>query len=1260
MVLQKQNISFDFGKGLNEVVDSDLVAGGTLLTVKDGVYNKGGRVDKRDGYNALSNVVLDPTAIPSTGILNGITGVHNNNGKLIASESTRVLAYNEGEEVWTANQGFYRSCKLSKEDVVGIDGNIIRASAAELGDIRVIAFGTEGHVSGYKVMDKVSKTTLFVTYDINQQLWDGRYTDRVRGGEVNASQYTEPTIVRAGDSLFLFVVKDRYNFRVDGAGLVPEPSQPVGDGTYGGLAGQVMGCSEAPKLIMFGINLDTYQLTTSPFTPATEKHLNYFNLEPYNNWNLILGTPAGTNPSVPIAAIPYPLPAQSVNQITDQRYCSYDVCVMQTQNTGERNPNLTYMVLLLSSYETVKLYTINSSGGQTIDTAEVALNSPSGGPGTTNNGFTHLNSASMYPCNSVALGQTGNNSVRTWIWRYNNDQGTATFGINECWMRAYDIDPNTAAITVKAGNTAPPIVAAAAGANDIGLNVPIYNGVSQPWSSYDPMTNRNIISAEDGSGLFTTTSELSEAATGIAPGGLGWFTTPLYIPLNSSAISEPFLYLADPQALTDPTRYEMAIALTPKPTDLKTNFIIAEGNLGQNVIAKYSQGTAEREAWGLKYDLTAVGTFVQPNGCLPYNANWDIIFTAPLAPPLPMRQVLANIGQFTAPRLVPIKTDSLSSGVFDLFTLPSIEAIQAEVEAGEISGDGRVRDIKFDLSSRVSPDFIDYANDLYLNGGYMAIFDNNITAENNFHLKPDFDITTGTVVDSGDWAYCCTYEWLDDNGNLHRSQPSSLKYTSTNPFVGGGFPLPAASVILDITQPIFTSKIIDEVSVCVYRTVQNGAVFYRVSKLTPNVMPDSPGPPNTQSRGNDSIKCWFRGLGVTFEDRLDDTAIIGNEVLYTTGGVLPNVAPPSFNVMTEFGGRVFGSGLDNPNRVYYSKIKDPNTSVEFSDALYLTIPPEGGSITGLSVLDSNLIVFKENKVYRVYGEGPNDTGAGGAFSEPLLISSSHGAKTKKAIINTVEGVVFRGTDGGIYNLDRSLNFTYIGGPVEDSNDLDIVHATNVGAQSEIRFVLEDGEALVYNYWFKVWTRFTNHTSVDSTVYNDKFVMARADSSKGIWIQSPGSYLDLTEPILLDVETSWIKLAGIKGFQRCNWFSILGEQTDAHDIDVTIYRDYNTDPIESFTVDGADIFDLKLYGDPSCGTYGDPSCGTYGWPGDDVYQWRHKPEIQKTESIKLKFKDSAALSGVYDPLVATNFSLKNLTLYIGVKTGQFKLPERKTV
>lgn len=1303
MPLEKQNISFDFGKGLNEVVDSDLVADGALLKVTDGVYNKAGRIDKRHGYEAISPTVIDPTGTPPTSVLTGITGVHNSNGTLVAATADRVMAYNEAKEAWTPSRGYYRACALSKEDVAGNQGNIIRASQAELNDIKVIIFETEDHITGYKVVDKTSKTTLFITYDINYQLWGGTYNSLSKGGATGAAQYTEPTIISTGDKIWILVVKDRYNSPVL-TNVVPTPTYPAGDGSYNTLplspTPQYSGCREAPKLLMFGLNLSTYQLEY--FTGPLGKYHYYFNLQFFNNWN----TPPFTYDELPTTPVPLRItgPGTAVQDLSDHRYLSYDVCQMSTANTGLPNPNRNYFTVLVSSYETAQLYLINATTGLPADTATVGKNSDQAVGSSLGffpyDAFTTAGSASLFPFNSVALGQASNetilggtDSVRTFVWRYNGTSEVPA-GTNMCFMRAYDIDPTLLTLTVVPNNTGggtlfPPGVLLdgiaddpVTGLKEIGLYIPEFNDAGRPWSSYDPVgqgslfSGKNIFSAQTElsiiAGSFTTvnnTYELSRSATEIISAATGWSLSALQIPDMSTAISEPFLYLENPTATTAVGRQGLAIAVTPNPAVpeafgeagrdiLRTNFIMSEGGK-ENIVAKYSQGTATKEVWGKTFEIGSSAVF--PSGTLPYNSDWGSIFAAPVPRPDPaLGQVLSNIGQFTAPRAIVVTRDSgyYSTETWDQFVVPSIESVQAEVEGGIIEGDGRLREITFDLSPGISPDFIDYSGDLYLNGGYLGIFDNNVIAENNFHLPPDFTISTGTVIPvppsptNPYWAYCCTYEWIDDNGNLHRSQPSRIAYTSTDPS--------SSTVGLTITQPIFTSKDIKEVQIAIYRTIEDGGVFYRVSKLTPNVMANAPGDPTMGAGDNASVRCYQRGAPILFEDALEDDDITGNELLYTTGGVLANVSPPSFNVMAEFGGRIFGAGLDNPNRIYYSKIKDQNTSVEFSDALYIDVSPEGGNITGLAVLDSNLIVFKERKIFRFYGDGPNDTGTGGSYSQPLLISSSHGAKTKKAILNTMEGIIFRGSDGGIYLLDRSLNFLYIGGAVENSNNLDIVHSTNVGSENEIRLILENGEALVYNYWFKVWTRFTNHTSVDSTYWDDKFVMARVDSASGIWVQTPNSYLDLTEPILLDVETSWIKLAGIKGYQRCNWLSLLGSQDTSHDVDVTLYRDYNPDPYEQLTVDGAKIFDLNLFGSSSCGDYGDEECGVYGWPGDKVYQWRHKPQIQKCESIKLKFKDKAELSGIYDPSVATNFSLKNLTLYIGVKKGQFKLPERKTV
>jgi len=1193
MPLDKQNISYDFGKGLSEAVDPDLLADGSVLKVKDGVYNQAGRVDKRDGYDVLSRAVLDPGGLKPIRPLMGVTGVHSHNDQLTASESTSILSYNESRELWTASGGFHRACALDKDELVACDYNIIRASHAEANNLRVVVFEGASHVVGYKVVDRESNTTLFITYDVNLQLVGGSYADVVDGGAVGAHQYTDPSIVEKDGKFFIFMVRDRYNLWINASGgnVVPPVREPatVNPGT---------GVNEYPELIMFGLNLVDYSLTYQPNPAEEERYLIKFDLgDQYNNFTHHNG---------------------SVHDpFNDHSYCSYDVKVPKVA-LGQPSTTDNYFVVVVSACWIARIYTVRTDLSSIVDHHDAEVTGASTAPDGTYYTGKEVNFICVGQSSRTGGPIAGEKTWRAWWWKWENLPDG-----NVCRYMNFSIDSD-GLITQISGGT----------------NVDEFDNKSQPWSDYNPLTDAAFIGFTVTDIYTPTTSlkiyELDSTATLGLVTSPGWSVSNLQIPQRCGVKSNPFVYYKDPSGGTDARKYGMAIAVTPTLDGLATNFIFAEGGQ-QNVICKYSSGSSSTDEWGRFFNNVALA--------LPYNSYWNLMTGT--APDFNIDAVSPTF-MWSSPRPSPLVQQSVENGPYDLTSLTTIERIQAQVEDGEILADGRVREITMDLGDKVSPDFLSFSSDLYMNGGYFAVFDNNVIVENNFHLPP---VITSISNEGGTrWKYRAIYEWIDDNGNLHRSEPSAFMATSTDPDSGTG-------TELDIVAPIITGKVIHHVSIAVYRTEANKDVYFRVTKQLAPVYPVAPA---DRDESNRHINPNVLGETITLIDELNDTDIIGNEILYTTGSVLSNVPPPSMNTITEHDGRIFGSGLDNPNVIYYSKIKRPNTSIEFSELLTIDVPPEGGQIVGLNSLDGNLIIFKENKVYRMYGEGPADTGANSTYSRPTLISSSHGAKTDKAIINTIYGIVFRGTDGGIYLLDRSLVFKYIGAPVEDSNNLEIVHASNLGLDNEIRFILENGEALVYNYWFDQWSRFTNHTSVGSTVWKDKFVMARVDDSKGIWVQNRNSYLDVTEPIYLDVETAWIKLAGIKGFQRCNWLSLLGEQTDAHDVNVSIFRDYNNDPVESFTVDGSDILGLHPYGDPACGLYGVPACGPYGWPGDDVYQWRHKPHIQKCESIKLSIKDTAELSGVYDASIATNFSLKNLTLYIGVKKGQFKLPERKTV
>jgi len=1379
MPLEKQNISFNFGGGLNEFVDSDLVEPPTLLQVTNGSYQEAGRVDKRKGY-------LCTTKSCDDGAFNRIVALHNNNGQLISTMPNRLGAFDEGQNMWNAAGGYFRACELSKRELIGVRGSIIRARSAQSGStilgspIKVIIFETQDRVVGYKVLDVASGTTIYMEDDINNQLWGGRYASEADGGALYASQYSDVHIIQVLGKFYLFAVKDRYHLhtRLGAVSGTPEFDKviipPVGVPGLGGRRDDIwnpaagdtdgwtfQGSTEAPKLVMWGLNLTNYQLTYQ-FDSAipNERHQIYFDVEKYNNWNLeaeygrgrppnwvdeaawspVPGTGAlAWPPSVSGtggSGAPFPIPntngpppmtlAEPYEKLRlrDQRYLSYDVCAMRMPGEGEPSPTVDYFTVLVGAYESVKLYLVSTLSDDIISTTTVAQNSPGGTWPVGQNygyvlyyrstpfnpsegGFSGYGSASLFPFTKVALGQSGGGKIRAWCWRYNLTGPVIDppFGPPNpepepetlCYTQSYQIMGSGSGGYFQTLGQMAPDPALLNGV--LPEAFPEFDNPLQPWSGYNPLASAdsavglNLISSgfidptvrsmdNELQPTRVLTMEVSPDWSAILGTGTAKVSD-LAIPSSSTAISESFLFLNDPNyASSGEPKYLQAVALRARPSRLRTNFIFSEGTITpeiDGVLCKYSQAAAPPEPWGQRM-IPVLTTLPYTTGVpsfyyLPYNNKFEgwvppfgmyNPFAGSSPPggawqPQNLQPLSANY-LATSPRNVIVPYSAPGSDVYDMSDILTIEALQAKVEDGKIFGDGTVSEITLNLTKNTQPSFINFANDLYINTGYLNLYDNTITVENNFHLGPVFGDGDygGSSVDV--WHYTAIYEWVDDNGNLHRSTPSS--YISR---IGlGGSPI-------SVMQPIFTSKKITQVTIAVYRTTQGGSIFYRVSKLQPNTMPTSPAIPNSLSDENIYLRCIKKGDFIEFHDNMPDEDIIGNEILYTTGGILPNVPPPSFNLMTEFGGRIFGAGLDNPDRIYYSKIQDQNTSVEFSDALYIDIPPEGGDITGLSSLDANLIIFKENSVYRIYGSGPNDTGGGGSYSEPLRISSSYGASEHKSIVSTLEGVIFRNSSGGIYLLDRSLNFSFIGAPVQDGSDLDILHATNVPAKSEIRFISSNGEALVYEYEFKKWSRFTNHASTDACVWKDKFTMAHLDTQPidavppslstdlptTVWTQSDG-YLDAGSPISLKVDTPWFKLAGIKGFQRCTWLSLLGQQDDPHDVNVKLYRDYGAAPTENINVDGADFSISHSYAAAECGDYADPECGFYGWPGDTIYQWRHKPMVQKCESIKLSFEDLPALSGVYDPSIATNFTLKNLTLYIGVKKGQFKLPERKTV
>ena len=165
-------------------------------------------------------------------------------------------------------------------------------------------------------------------------------------------------------------------------------------------------------------------------------------------------------------------------------------------------------------------------------------------------------------------------------------------------------------------------------------------------------------------------------------------------------------------------------------------------------------------------------------------------------------------------------------------------------------------------------------------------------------------------------------------------------------FFGEGNSFSTAEVIipsLNLTQK-------NDVYVEIYRTTKNGTLFYRLNA-------DNEA---TKSQTFDPIINQATADYMSFLDKTPDSALINNEILYTTGGDLENTSPPSCSVISSFKNRLFLAGLENKLELRFSKLLNSKVGVEFNDTLSILVSQVGGDITALKAMDDKLIIFKEN------------------------------------------------------------------------------------------------------------------------------------------------------------------------------------------------------------------------------------------------------------------------------------------------------------
>lgn len=515
------------------------------------------------------------------------------------------------------------------------------------------------------------------------------------------------------------------------------------------------------------------------------------------------------------------------------------------------------------------------------------------------------------------------------------------------------------------------------------------------------------------------------------------------------------------------------------------------------------------------------------------------------------------------------------------------------------------------------------ASTLHLTGGQLWMYDGVRPVEHGFHVWPEnaavTTSTTGGSLSAQQYNYVFTYEWTDNQGNLHRSAPSiPLAVTTTGATSTNTINVPTLRLTYKLDP--------NPVRIVGYRWSVAQQTYYQFTSVTSPVINDTTV---------DSV---------TIVDTLADSSIIGNAILYTTGGVIENIAAPASIASALFKNRLFLVDAEDQNLLWFSKQVIEAVPVEMSDLLTIYIAPTSGAqgstgpITALSALDDKLIIFKNTAIYYLTGIGPDNTGASNDFTDPVYITASVGCANPNSIVLMPQGIMFQ-SDKGIWLLGRDLNTTYVGAPVEQYNDIEVVAAKAIPGTNQVRFVLSNSITLVYDYYYGQWGTHSNVNAISATLYQGKDTYLNSYGS--VYQETPSAYLDGSRAVLMSFTTSWINIAGVQGYERFYEMYLLGTYFTPFKLSMQIAYDYNTSSLQTTTIT-PDNYTGKWGSENQWG-----SGGPWGGPGN-VFEARLFPQVQKCESFQV------TLTEIYDPqyggIPGEGLSLSGLNLVIGAKKG----------
>lgn len=502
--------------------------------------------------------------------------------------------------------------------------------------------------------------------------------------------------------------------------------------------------------------------------------------------------------------------------------------------------------------------------------------------------------------------------------------------------------------------------------------------------------------------------------------------------------------------------------------------------------------------------------------------------------------------------------------------------VSSQIQVAGIYTQTGVNYIRFNFTS-MNLASIDSARNLHITGGQFYHYDGLQLDELNFNIYPDRVIASGSLggglaisqITPQTYFYVATYEYTDNKGNIFRSSPSIPVQTT----VASG----QALVLVSATPNNVTLKKQKSIDTVFYRWSQSQQIYYKIISIA-------------------------GGSSLSFFDYYSDAQILGNEVLYTNGGVLENSGAPACNALTMFDSRMWLVDAENPNLLWFSQPIIDDVPVDFSQLLTYFVPPTtstgapSGPVMALAPMDDKLILFKNQTIYYISGSGPDSTGNNNNYTPtPIFVAGGVGCSNQNSIVLIPQGLLFQAGSKGIWLLKRDLSIEYIGKDIISYESAKVLSACLIPNTNHVKLTLDSGITLLYDYLVGQWGVDTLNGK-SATIYNGLHTFLSNTGS--IYQENAGSYLDGTVPVVMQWQTGFLNPTGLQGYQRAYRAYVLGEYLSGQTYTMGIAYDFNPAIVQTSTVTPAN---------------------TLG-SGSSVEQWQINFQYTQCQSFQLTFNE----------------------------------------